>query len=264
VERILNVAVIDVSNYLYLVRNRVNKVGVEIEGAWIAPFPNLGSREVRWMEDGSVFDHGRVLPPGLAALRGSSFIGEAPSPALDPISVPAWIRRCYPRFFDHTCGLHVHMSFRDSKHYEILASNPSYQDTLLHHITEWAKAQETAVPGTFPPEHHIWGRLAGDNEYCQVKWWPEQQTHKSRKVYERDKPGHRYTAINFCYSQHKTVECRVLPVLPNAELAVGVVMLIINITNACLVALAMKTEKVIEEVYLSDNAPHEEIDQEMI
>jgi hypothetical protein len=260
--------VIDINKRLGKVRNRVEKLGLEMEGGWarqLRPPDRLG-------HDGSVFDRGNngqrrhVFPPGMPE---NAFAGEAVSSPLDPINYPRWIRRCYPTWHDDTCGLHVHMSFTSVKYYEILASSVDYYDTMMQYLKLWALEEDAKAPGLFPEDHHIWSRLAGTNRYCLGKWWPEKQIHRTTKPVGRnavrdDEVGHRYTAINFPFAIHKTIEIRVLPMFPDADMAIRAVRRTIDITNACLVVMAKKLEPVVEEVILLPDNLYEEVDQEVL
>lgn len=263
--------VLDLTNHLDSVKNRIAKVGVELEGGWAMPLPL--ALDNRIVGDGSVFTRGQglgggrrehVLPEGMPPHGRGSYIGEAPSRPLDPSAFPKWIRNCYPKWVDDTCGLHVHMSFINAKYYEILASSIDYQDTLLNYLKQWAAGEEAKTPGTFPEAHHIWARLTGQNRFCLLDFWPEKQIMKSTKVYDHERVGHRYTALNFCYGLHKTVECRVLPMMTDADMAVRAVRSVIDITNACLVVMAQKTMPVVEEVFMLPDNLYEEVDQELI
>lgn len=256
-------AILDLSKILGKVRNRVDKVGIELEGAWPMPFPNM----LKFVPDNSVFHiAGRVVIPKplLAVEQNVKWVsGEVPSPPLEPSAINSWLKKAWPICQDATCGLHVHMSFVNAKHYELL-TKIDYQDTILHYLGEWAKYEEEKKAGTFPPDHHIWGRLAGLNEFCQTQFWPEKQILKTRKIYERHEAGHRYTAVNFCFGMHRTVEIRVLPMFGSVELGMRAVRATIDVTNACLVHLAKKTEVVVEEVVMAPEHLYEEVDQELI
>lgn len=261
-------AVLNIDKVLGKIRNRVDKVGLEVEGGWTRQLPPPD----RMTHDGSVFDRGRagqrqkVLPAGMPA---EGFAGEAVSPPLEPSGFPRWLRRCHPMWVDDTCALHVHMSFKNVKYYEILCSSIDYNDTLLHYIKTWALAEEAAVPGTFPELHHLWSRLEGRNRFAMSKFWPERQIanlHKplNRDAVRDDEAGHRYTVVNYCFGVHKTLEVRVLPMMRQADLSVRAVRRVIDITNACLVVMATKLKPVVEEVTLLPDVFYEEIDHEVI
>lgn len=256
-------AILDLSSKLGKVRNRIDKVGIELEGGWTLPH----NPKIRFVNDGSVFhDHGRLVPPpGLPGreIGVSVYAGEAPSPPLEPSGINAWMAMAYPQHHNHTCGLHVHMSFANAKHYGLL-TKIDYQDTLLHYLTQWAKHEEATTPGTFPEDHHIWPRLAGLNDFCLAKFWPEKQIPKSRKVYGREEVGHRYTAVNFCFGVHRTVEIRVLPMFNDVERAKRAVRATLDITNASLVLLAAKSEIMVEQITLLPENLYEEVDQELL
>ena len=157
-----------------------------------------------------------------------------------PIGVASWIRKFYPHFTDKTCGLHIHMSFENVKTYEMLMV-PEFPVTVLEYLKRWANDQR------LEPEHPLWDRLADQSKYCQHKFWPDEQVKlerlKSPEYYDQDRNGSRYTVINYCYKLHGTMECRILPMFESVNRAVSAVKLILDVTNASLVALAQKDKK---------------------
>lgn len=207
------------------VKNRIALVGVELEGGW-TKLPE----KVTLDSDGSVFDHGRLAPAGVQLA-----IGELPSRPMPPASLAPWMRKWHPTHVDHTCGLHLHMSFNDIRYYEALKI-PEYTETLAHYLELWAKEQG------LPKEHEIYQRLAGKNQYCIKEFWADEQIRTDRKSYNRDRPGHRYTAVNYCYGQHGTIEYRALPMFPDPEQSIRAVRHVLDITNATLLTLARKSD----------------------
>lgn len=154
-------------------------------------------------------------------------VGEIPSPIMPPSEMPTWMRRYYPQSVNETCGLHVHMSFENALLYQRLMV-PAYQATILHYVTLWAKKEG------LPRDHCIWPRLRGESVYCQHQFWPDQQVATRGKDHDQRRAGHRYTVINFCYSTTGTVECRLLPMMPDAEQGIRAVQTIFDVTNAFL------------------------------
>jgi hypothetical protein len=150
-------SVIDIDSKLGKVKNRLAFIGIELEGGWKSPDPVM-----RIIRDGSVFAEG--FPKGFNQSAGHRH-GEFPSDILEPAAVARWIRKYYPDFHDTTCGLHIHMSFRDAKHYESLMSM-EYQDTLLHYLMIWG------AKNAIPDSHHFWERVKGQNRFCKKEFWP--------------------------------------------------------------------------------------------
>jgi hypothetical protein len=262
-------AVVNLDSKIGKVRNRIDRIGLELEGGWAKHLnpPN------RIHHDGSVFDRGIrgvrqiVRPPDMPEF---AIAGEAVSPPLEPSGYPKWLGQCFPRWLDDTCGLHIHLSFTSIKYYEILAGrDEDYHDTMMHYLTLWAQKEEAETPGTFPKDHHIWSRLRGENQYCMGKVWATKQLMRTTKPPGRNavaanEVGHRYTAINFCFAIHKTLEIRVLPMFTTVDRSVRAVRHCIDITNACLVVMAEKLKPVVEEVIMLPDNLYEEVDQEII
>lgn len=204
-------------------RNRIAKVGVELEGGW-AISPNLRAGGAQSRHDASV-----IIP-----VDGLAYIGEIVSPPLLPIQLLGFLRVYYPSHVNTTCGLHLHMSFRSIGHYHRLMTE-DYQDTLLHHLGNWAGSQG------FPKTHHIWKRLAGEEKYCHKAFWPDLQVRATGHGDQRSpdrffRPGSRYTVVNYCFNidQRQTVEVRVLPMMLTVGQAASALGVIMEVTNAFL------------------------------
>lgn len=230
--------VLDIESLLGKAKNRIVKAGIELEGAWIAPVP----KDHPIQPDGSVkFPSSYVLKDGANVTISK---GEIVSSPLQPIQVPAWIRKNYPYAVNDTCGLHAHMSFENLYQYDLLMDTPDYQATMIEYITRWAKKEE------FPSKANIWKRLKGEHKsehgfQCTLDFWPGLQAQKHKKVYDHGEIGSRYTAINYCYGQHTTLECRVLPMCGNVEQAIRGVRVVFDVTNAVLAKLGKtRTKKV--------------------
>lgn len=163
-------------------KNRVFRIGVELEGGWnpVPPGSNL-------VHDGSV----RLEDP-----IGRYARGEIPSPPLGMEEWEPWVRAHYPQACNATCGLHTHLSFRSARQYQWLM-DPAYPKAIIAAVQKWSKG--------LPPKHYIWERLRGKNRYCLDQFLADQQARVAQK-------GHsRYTAVNYCYLLHRTLEVRLLP-----------------------------------------------------
>lgn len=224
-------------------KNRVVRIGVELEGAWksLPPGTNLEA-------DGSVFKDPatglKVVPPGHKS-------GELPIGPIQCAALPKFLKKYYPHKTDKSCGMHVHMSFENSWHYALLMT-PEYQDTMVEYLRRWA------VNEGFPPEHYIFERLAGKSVFCQRKFWADDQVRCMRKDHDQHRHGHRYTIIHYCGRQ-MTVEVRVLPMMENAAQALRAVRHVVDITNACLVVLGRKKEQ--SEKMQLEIAPNESYEE---
>lgn len=219
--------------------NRVKAIGVELEGGW-RTLPSGARIE----GDASVFHNARQ--DGIRA-------GEIPLGPFVLADLSKQLKKNYPHKVDDTCGLHVHMSFESPLHYALLADSPDYQETVLEYLFRWAKRSH------LPENHCIWGRLRGESIYAQKKFWPYDQSIQQRKDYDKQRHGHRYTAIHYCIARNGTIECRVLPMLDNADLAIGAVRELIDITNGYLYAVDKHKVKEGGQVVLSSGAVYEEV-----
>lgn len=222
--------------------NRIDKVGLELEGAWGKLPPGVTKLEPDMSVNFLCGDRNKPLftPDEQAKFQ----IGELPSPPLDLICVPGWLKDSYPvpgGKIHQYCGLHVHMSFFNPRHYCQLSDSPDFQETMLAELTEWATREG------FPKKHHIWGRLNGSWEYCTKNFWPELQMTSDRD-HDRQREGNRYTAVNYCWKAHRTIEVRALPMMETAAQAIRAVEEVIETTNAYLVATAKKEEKLVLQI----------------
>lgn len=217
---------INIDPFLKSERERIYRVGVELEGGWI------------------------TLPKGTKVIRDSSvnlnmdersipvnYVGEMPSHILEVKAVPEWMRVHYPQVVNETCGMHVHMSMRTSFQYQMLME-PEYPGTLVAYIGKWAKGEKLTKG------HPIWARLAGKSPYCQLVFAANEQINNTDKDYDRNRVGHRYTVINYCWRRWNTIECRLLPMMATPEQGINAVMEVIRITNAFLIATSPKGRKV--------------------
>ena len=215
--------VLDIKNLIGKVNNRIDLVGVELEGGWgIVPPGGYVERDTSvkpWATDG---DRRSYPHTGEIICR----------PPKVPAGIGVWMRKYYPPCVNHTCGLHVHMSFKKNKYYTMLMEQ-EYQETMLHFLGEWAKGEG------LESDHPIWSRLNGESEYCTKNFWPDLQVAETRKDFDHHRIGNRYTAISY-RGEYKTIEVRVLPMMKDPEMGVRAVKRVMDITNACLVAMVDK------------------------
>lgn len=216
-------------SYLGRVKNRVETVGVELEGVWRRDI----SRPIE--RDGSLFGGKNYIEDPKTG--GQLRVGEIGLGPLHPAGVPAVMHQEYPILVNNTCGMHVHMGFRSLRHYQLLMV-PEFPATVIAYLREWAEREQ------LPISHPIWERLSGKSEYCTFDFWPDAQTRKKEKSYRRD-PGHRYTAIHYC-GRFNTIECRVLPMFKTPTLGARAVLALVDIVNACLFVLGREREPSME------------------
>jgi len=211
---------------------RTAKIGIEIEGGWdYEPAADIYG-------DGSVS-------------VGGDHSGEICSPPLSLPKVQAWMRENYPSFTNSTCGLHIHISLKRNLDYSRLMS-PNFYTYFLHHIEKWAE-------GYILKSSPFWNRLRGANSYCRREFKADEQ------VLLTHKESPRYTHLNYCFSLHHTLECRLFPTFKQVEVACHAVRAFVDIVEAWLeqqpkkeqsfmVAIGEETEA--ERIFVSD-----EIDQ---
>lgn len=223
---------IDLTNYLSRpIRNRVYRIGVELEGGWSKLPPGCSDSSIQ--RDSSVrFTEAEAVTGKL------KYSGEMPSPILDPEAeeFPQWLKQMYPTMINLTCGMHVHMSFRNALIYQRLMVE-EYPFTVAVELVKWAQRQSN-----FPLKHHIWDRLAGRNEFCRLEFHPDKQASVTRKDFDHHREGHRYTAIHYCFGRTGTVECRLLPMMETVDQALDAIRMLLKITSAFLVATAKREQ----------------------
>lgn len=208
--------------------NRIAHIGVELEGAWKKP-PATVDR------DSSVFKSGKPGDDDGGVGRPISWpgylVGEIQLGPIMPINLKAELEKYWPDQVDG--GLHIHMSFHTLWPYLLLTDYPDYQETMVEYLRRWAKKNN------LPASNPLWDRLDNKSIYCQKKFWPQAQMNFNGKDHDQHRYGHRYTMIHYCFQRYQTVECRLLPMFNNINLAYSGLMEIIDITNAYLV----KTDK---------------------
>jgi len=216
---------LNIDSFLGKAKNRIYLVGVELEGGW-AKIP--GGMEPH--RDGSIKLGVEGDDP--AKIATMTAVGEIPLPPLSVQAFPATMKLYYPSIVNASCGMHVHLSTSKAFSYQrLMINNPySYPATIIEYVKRWATTEK------LPKTHPIWPRLAGKNEFCQHVFQAEEQVKTANKDFDHHRPGHRYTVIGYCWSRLKTVECRLLPMMADADLGVRAVQEIINITNAFLTA----------------------------
>lgn len=259
---------IDLDKVLGKARNYIYRVGIELEGGW-KTLPD-GCRGLT--HDGSVVIQADAEPLTPVQMRREQQTiqrqldrgdittrmaqqainnltrgrtpdlqqGELPSEILEVEKFPAWMRTFYPSHVNASCGLHVHMSFLQAIYYQRLMT-PAYPATIVKYVASWAKGEG------LPADHPIWARLSGKSEYCQHRYFADQQA-TSPKDHDRRRVGHRYTVINYCHREHGTIECRLLPMLDTAEQGIRAVQNVLNITNAFLHAYRRKEVRHKQEI----------------
>jgi hypothetical protein len=241
---------IDISEALQKkIRNRVYRIGIELEGFWKDKLP---AGVARLDHDGSVlfpewhcrsqlgdcYDHvsGKLV----------GYKGELPSPPLlpegdDAVSLTKWLANHYPTKINATCGLHAHMSFSNAFVYMVLMKE-EFMWTVIEFMKKWAHSR----PELDRKDHPIWERLAGKSEYCQHVFMADGQAQKTRKEFDHHGKDHRYTVLNFAFARYGTIECRLLPMFEDSKLALAAIQELMRITNAFLFHEAKESQLTID------------------
>lgn len=227
---------IDLSRVKKVRGGRIIRVGLELEGGW-----DSLPQGVRLAPDGSVKFPELPIQP----LQR----GELNSHPMVPNEVSDWMKAVYPKYVNATCGMHAHLSTMDLFYYQLLM-RVEYPSTIIKYMAKWAKEN-------LPADHCIWPRLRGESEYCQHIFAAEDQVLHNRKEYDHHAKGHRYTVVNYCWRRYNTLECRLLPMMPNPTLAAAAIKELIDITERFLVASIEKEPKTNHKIELAENALEE-------
>ena len=155
-------------------------------------------------------------------------VGEIASKKLKINEVEDFILNNYPDEVNSTCGLHIHMSFKnDKKDYSILATKEFY-DFFLSEIEAWADNRKINKGSRF------YKRLKGV-QYSKREFLAENQLNENSDYSDR------YAHLNFCYNKHKTLEIRVGNMFDKREISVEYVHAVIDIVNYYLTVNNTKT-----------------------
>lgn len=163
------------------------RFGIEIEGGWHR------SREffpILW-HDGSVAPHGVAVPTAWGEY-GTVDGGVDLKGALQ------FINTYWPEEVNNSCGYHIHVSMTQHQYASLM------EDTFWGAWTDGMKAFARKIRDENEQERFM-ERLEGNNQYCRSEWNPFMQYKQSTKH------NSRYTQLNFCWSLHGTMECRVFP-----------------------------------------------------
>jgi hypothetical protein len=237
--------------------SRVHRIGIELEGGWdrypegyeiehdgsvkfdppfTVHYGDDGSVVYRSTEDNSIIEKSVVQRFIVPAIKG-----EIVSHPMKPDEFEEWLREYYPPHINDTCGLHIHMSFSHKLHYQRLMT-PDYTEHLLRELRKFAI--------NFPKDHTIWKRLNNkDHDHCAHIYRGEGQVGMKRKDYHSRGTDHsRYTAVNYCYGLHKTLECRLLPMFTTPDEAISAINFVIDTTNRFL--SVMKRREYKEKIHI--------------
>jgi len=224
---------LDLGDWLAKARNLVYRIGIELEGGWDV-LPEDANITDDWSvifdADANAYRKNHRRWP--ADYKGPQYVGELPSAPMEVTQFEQWLRKYYPSHVNVTCGMHYHLSFKDALPYQRLMTE-AFPATMVAEIHKWGLAQVEA--GKLPGDHPLFSRCKGESEYCQHLFHADQQARTARKEYDHHAPGHRYTVINYAYLRG-TVENRLLPMMPTADLACAMIQHALQVTNAFIFA----------------------------
>lgn len=185
----------------------VNKMGIELEGAWAGERKKRPFKDTKIKHDGSV----TFRQPGDVFLH----YGELVSEPLDPEQLAEWAFDHCPTHANDSAGTHIHVSLKSDGMYASLLT-PSFQRKLIGALTEYNETIKDSDPETYA---RFAARLKGGNRYCMKGYKGLQQSMLDHKG------GARYQQLNYCYRLHGTLEIRVFPCTTNKEFLKGLVLL---------------------------------------
>lgn len=246
--------------------NRIKNVGIELEGGWDTPprsetihadgsvkFPEpiygiddtTGKKIITNIKLIPLCAKGEVVSRLLTPVPIDGFCGRCAKiytnhgPQCVNCGIPFtlftidnWVRSCYPHKVNHTCGLHVHMSFYHRLNYSRLMT-PDFGKDMISALREFGTAEG------IPQDHMFWNRLNPSHpwtlQHCDHTYLGDGQVNvKSKDYHSRGTKYSRYTAINYPEAQHHTVEVRILPMFEDVEVALKAIWFIIDRTNGFL------------------------------
>lgn len=196
------------------VKRRWLQMGAELEGSWAKTRKSVAAavRGSKAIDDRSVhIGHG---DPGEIVTR--------PHDVLEDLCRD--ITELWPDTVNDSCGFHIHASFTPMDT-SLLATREFY----VYFKERWNK---WGVENKIDRTHEFWTRLAGRNKFATDRFDPETQLRGTGGAPPGDK---RYTMLNFyAWEKHRTVECRLLPMFNNLELALSAVRCMSDIYNVYL------------------------------
>lgn len=187
----------------------IDRIGIEIEGRW-AP--------QRWREINT-----EVSRQGAGATSDGSIRYVDGQTGMEIQTVPGTVEEAleqlvkwYPEFTDKSCGMHVHLSFRDPTYFTQL-STAKFFEYAAARWAAWGRAQGLSENSEF------FDRLSGGNEFCLPQ----------RGSLDDDMTRiDRYRQWNFAaWREHRTVECRLLPMFVHRRLAVAAVQELVSLVE---------------------------------
>lgn len=209
---------------------RIDKVGVELEGGFSEHrfyLYRFGVSKERHMREERGESDPNSSPRANPCWHGdgsvstpSSFNGEVVSlPHSNLAELEAWILEHYPNHVNDSCGFHIHMSFKSNLDYSRLMSRRFHRYFLKSWET-WGKKMDIK-------SKEFWDRLYEKStrakQYCKKSFSDPDKQAVGR--------GDRYHQLNFCYSKHHTLECRMLPMFQDASIGIRAMRFLVQMTE---------------------------------
>lgn len=190
---------------------KVMLIGVEIEGGF--------NRQV----SGEEYHH-----DGSVDVSTDGYLGEVVSRPMSTLDqVYEWIDRVYPDQSNSSCGTHVHVSFNNNLAY-MQTMSQSFYDYFMDRMELWGKKAGISEKSAF------WSRLKGENRYCKRMPKAARVIQAQYQKMESDYGTNRYYQLNHCWSKHRTLECRLLPVFKDKKFTKAGVREFVSICNTYL------------------------------
>lgn len=193
------------------------QVGIEIEGRWLDRYATIARASAAGLtscSDGSVHE----TPDGTTARPY-----EIQTHADTLRSAIGQLVSFYPDEADESCGMHVHVSFSATD--TTLLCSQEFFDYFRAQWLLWGQEHN------LHPRSEFYTRLNGGVEYCRQNVWDDRNAIES---------GDRYRQLNFCsWSEHRTVECRLLPMFRHRALAISAVQKLLDIYETFLADAAV-------------------------
>jgi len=197
---------------------KIVKIGIELEGAWSEMPDNEDNQDdwlyssYMWHDDSSVeglgYGDGECGDCDYCCNdEGDHCYNREGGSSGEIISYPMpingtwrnWVNRYYPEDLNSTCGGHFHVSFDNIQAFELLCTQEFFNHFILE-LKRWGKRANIR-------NYNFWDRLANENTMCNIDYRGEQQLYIRHDNY----PNCRYSALNYQYHKHGTLEIRVLP-----------------------------------------------------
>ncbi len=181
----------------------ISKIGVELEGGWLVP-PDT---DYEIHEDISVKNGFEGFPFFKKGKENCQHWGEIASKPLRISGVMSFLDANFPDDTNESCGFHIHISVKRTIDYARLMKRDFF-NAFLEATRAWGK--DEGIPLTDP----FWARLEGKNRFAKKIFRPEAQiavTGKTGAEAGEFGTDTRRTLLNYCWSMHRTLECRLFP-----------------------------------------------------